>query len=220
MSRDVAEPSALVVDWGGVLTSPLQDSMTAWCDADGIDYLAFRAVMKQWLGTSYSEDAAVNPIHALERGEMDVPDFERELGGRLRTFDGQPVEVDGLLTRMFAGFGPLPAMTEAVRHAKVAGLQTALLSNSWGNEYPREGWTELFDVVVISGEVGMRKPEPAIFRLTADRLGLAPESCVFVDDLMPNIRGAQEVGMIGVHHVSPQETIDQLEELFGIPMRG
>jgi putative hydrolase of the HAD superfamily len=220
VSRGGADPRALIVDWGGVLTTPLQDSMTAWCDADGIDYVEFRAVMKEWLGTSYGEDAMVNPIHALERGEMDVPDFERELGGRLRTFDGQPVEVDGLLTRMFAGFGPLPAMIEAVRHAKAAGFSTALLSNSWGNEYPREGWTELFDVVVISGEVGMRKPEPAIFRLTADQLGLAPESCVFVDDLMPNIRGAQEVGMIGVHHVSPQQTIEALEALFGVPMRG
>ena len=93
----VADLRALIVDWGGVLTSPLQDSMTAWCDADGIDYGEFRAVMKDWLGTAYGDDAAANPIHALERGEMDVPDFERELGSRLRTHDGRPVEVDGLL---------------------------------------------------------------------------------------------------------------------------
>jgi epoxide hydrolase-like predicted phosphatase len=216
----VVDLRALIVDWGGVLTSPLQDSMTAWCDADGIDYVEFRAVMKDWLGTSYGEDAAVNPIHALERGEMDVPDFEHELGTRLHTLDGQPVETTGLLTRMFAGFDPLPTMIEAVRHAKNAGLSTALLSNSWGNEYPREGWTELFDVVVISGEVGMRKPEPEIFELTARRLGLSPPQCVFVDDLMPNIRGASGVGMTGVHHVTPQQTLDELEALFGVPMRG
>jgi epoxide hydrolase-like predicted phosphatase len=216
----VVDLRALIVDWGGVLTSPLQDSMTAWCDADGVDYVQFRAVMKDWLGTSYGEDAAVNPIHALERGEMDVPDFERELGSRLRTLDGQPVETTGLLTRMFAGFDPLPQMLEGVRHAKRAGLSTALLSNSWGNDYPREGWTEMFDVVVISGEVGMRKPEPEIFELTAQRLGLPPTQCVFVDDLMPNIRGASEVGMTGVHHVTPQQTLDELEALFGVPMRG
>jgi epoxide hydrolase-like predicted phosphatase len=216
----VTDLRALIVDWGGVLTTPLQDSMLAWCDADGIDYVAFRAVMKDWLGTSYGDEAAINPVHALERGEMEVPDFERELGRRLRTFDGQPVEVPGLLTRMFAGFGPLPPMIEAVRHAKAAGLATALLSNSWGNDYPREGWTELFDVVVISGEVGMRKPEPEIFRLTAERLGLAPEQCVFVDDLRPNVRGATAVGMVGIHHVTPQETLDALEALFEVPMRG
>jgi epoxide hydrolase-like predicted phosphatase len=216
----VTDLRALIVDWGGVLTTPLQDSMLAWCDADGIDYVAFRAVMKDWLGASYGDEAAINPVHALERGEMEVPDFERELGQRLHTFDGQPVEVQGLLTRMFAGFGPLPPMIEAVRHAKAAGLATALLSNSWGNDYPREGWTELFDVVVISGEVGMRKPEPEIFRLTAGRLRLAPEQCVFVDDLMPNVRGATEVGMVGVHHVTPQATLDALEALFEVPMRG
>jgi epoxide hydrolase-like predicted phosphatase len=216
----VAELRGLIVDWGGVLTSPLQDSMTSWCDADGIDYLEFRAVMKEWLGTSYAVEATVNPIHALERGEMEVPDFERELGSRLRTHDGRPVETTGLLTRMFAGFDPQPPMIEAVRHAKAAGLSTALLSNSWGNDYPRDGWAQTFDVVVISGEVQMRKPEPEIYQLTARRLGLAPEECVFVDDLMPNIRGAVAVGMVGVHHVSPGQTLDELETLLGVALRG
>jgi epoxide hydrolase-like predicted phosphatase len=216
----VADLRALIVDWGGVLTSPLQDSMMSWCEADGIDYVEFRAVMKEWLGTSYGNDAAINPVHALERGELDVPDFEQELGRRLHTLDGQPVEVEGLLTRMFAGFEPLPSMVEGVRHAKAAGLSTALLSNSWGNEYPREGWAELFDVVVISGEVGMRKPEPEIFRLAARRLELAPEQCVFVDDLGPNVRGAAEIGMVAVHHVTPQQTLDQLEALLSVPLRG
>jgi epoxide hydrolase-like predicted phosphatase len=216
----VADLRALIVDWGGVMTSPLQDSMAAWCDADGIDYVAFRAVMKDWLGASYDEDVARNPVHALERGEMDVPDFERELGARLRTHDGRPVEIEGLLTRMFAGFDPVPAMAEALRRAKSAGLATALLSNSWGNEYPREGWAELFDVVVISGEVNLRKPEPAIFELTTRRLDRAPAECVFVDDLMPNIRGAAALGMTGVHHVTPGQTLDELEALFGIPLRG
>lgn len=216
----MADLQALVVDWGGVLTSPLRDSMTQWCAADGIDYREFRAAMKEWLGTAQANPSGANPIHALERGEMSGPDFERALGSRLRTHDGRPVEVDGLLTRMFAGFDPLPPMVEAVRRAKGAGLSTALLSNSWGNEYPREGWAELFDVVVISGEVGLRKPEPEIFRLTAQRLDLAPESCVMVDDLMPNIRGATGIGMIGVLHVTPAQTLPELEALLGVPMGG
>jgi epoxide hydrolase-like predicted phosphatase len=216
----VADLRALVVDWGGVLTSPLQDSMTAWCAADGIDYVEFRAVMKEWLGTAQVSVPGGNPIHALERGEMSATDFEHALGGRLRTHDGGPVETDGLLTRMFAGFQPLPPMVEAVRRAKAAGLSTALLSNSWGNEYPREGWAELFDAVVISGEVGMRKPEPEIFALTARRLELAPERCVMVDDLMPNIRGAAGVGMRGVLHLTPAQTLTELEALFGVAMSG
>jgi epoxide hydrolase-like predicted phosphatase len=216
----MTELRALIVDWGGVLTSSLQDSMTQWCDADSIDYAEFRRVMKDWLGTTYGDDAVANPIHALERGEIEVPDFERELAARLRTHDGGAVEADGLLTRMFAGFDHQPPMARAVRKAKTSGLSTALLSNSWGNEYPREGWEEMFDVVVISGEVGMRKPEPEIFRLTAQRLGLPPSQCVFVDDLMPNVRGAVEVGMVGVHHVTPGQTLDELEALFSIPLHG
>lgn len=216
----MAELQGLIVDWGGVLTSPLQDSMISWCDADGIDYVEFRRVMKDWLGSSYDDDAAANPVHALERGELEVPDFERELGSRLRTHDGLPVETDGLLTRMFAGFGPQPSMLEAVRHAKAAGLATGLLSNSWGNTYPREGWSELFDAVVISGEVQMRKPEPGIYLLTAAKIGLRPEECVFVDDLMPNVHGAAAVGMVGIHHVTPQQTLDELEVLFERPLRG
>jgi epoxide hydrolase-like predicted phosphatase len=106
-----------------------------------------------------------------------------------------------------------------LRQAKAAGLSTALLSNSWGLDYPREQWDELFDVVVISGEVGMRKPEARIYQLAAERLGVAPEACVFVDDLAPNIRGAQAVGMVGVHHVTPQQTIEELEALLGITLR-
>jgi putative hydrolase of the HAD superfamily len=215
----VADLRALIVDWGGVLTSPLQDAMTSWCEADGVDYIEFQQVMKDWLGTSYGEDAATNPVHALERGEIEVPEFERELAGRLRTRDGGLVEAKGVLTRMFAGFDPQPAITHALSRAKVAGLSTGLLSNSWGLEYPRDGWDELFDVVVISGEVNMRKPDHEIFRLTADRLGLEPAQCVFVDDLMPNIRGAVGVGMVGVHHVTPQQTLDELEMLFGIVLR-
>lgn len=216
----MADLKGVIFDYGGVLTSPLLGTMDSFVDGDGIDPESFRTAMRDWLGLSYGTDAEESPVHALERGEIDVPDFERQLAARLTTVDGGPVEADGLLTRMFSGFGAEPMMAEALRHAKQAGLSTALLSNSWGNEYPREGWDELFDVVVISGEVGMRKPEARIYELAADRLGLAPQQCVFVDDLAPNIQGAAEVGMLGIHHVTPQETLDELEALLGISLRG
>jgi putative hydrolase of the HAD superfamily len=107
-----------------------------------------------------------------------------------------------------------------VKHAKRAGFATALLSNSWGNDYPRDEWDVMFDVVVISGEVGMRKPEHEIFTLTADKLGVPPAQCVFVDDLLPNITAAAEVGMTGVHHISQHQTVEELETLFEVPLRG
>jgi putative hydrolase of the HAD superfamily len=216
----VAELRALVVDYGGVLTHPLPDTMAAWCAAEGIEPTEFRRVMKEWLGTAYGETALDNPVHALERGELDAPDFERELASRLRTVDGRAVEPAGLLTRMFAGVdASQPPMLTALRRARAAGLRTALLSNSWGLNYPREDWDALFDAIVVSGEVGLRKPQPEIYLLAASRLGVSCEECVFVDDLAPNIRGAAAVGMVGVHHTDAERTVDELEALFGVPLR-
>jgi epoxide hydrolase-like predicted phosphatase len=219
----VPEPSGelagLVVDYGGVLTNALHDTMSSWAETDGIDTGEFERAMREWLGSSYGDEAHVNPVHALERGEMQIPHFEAELAKRLRTRDGRPVEAGGLLTRMFAGFRSEPVMVDVLRHARAAGIRTALLSNSWGLDYPRQGWDELFDVVVISGEVGMRKPEPGIYLKVAEELGLPPSRCVMVDDLTPNVRGAAEVGMVAVHHTDPDATVAELEALFGIPLR-
>jgi epoxide hydrolase-like predicted phosphatase len=110
-------------------------------------------------------------------------------------------------------------MTGVLVAAKRHGLRTALLSNSWGGDYERGDWAGLFDAVVISGEVGLRKPDPEIFRLTARRIGLPPRRCVFVDDLAANVRGAAAVGMVGVHHLDLESTVDELQVLFGLPFR-
>jgi len=93
------------------------------------------------------------------------------------------------------------------------------LSNSWGNAYPREGWDEMFDAIVISGEVGMRKPEPAIFAHALDLLGVEAAQTVFVDDLRVNVTAATELGFVGVHHVTYDQTASELEALFGVPLR-
>ena len=209
----------LIVDYGGVLTSSLDHTMSAWAETDDIVIEDFSTAMKDWLGTSYGNEARVNPIHALERGEIEIPHFEEQLAKRLRTRSGEPVRPEGLLARMFAGFEHQPVMFEVLRKARAHNIKTALLSNSWGMDYPREGWDELFDVVVISGEVGMRKPEPEIFTHTAGLLHLPPEQCVFVDDLRPNVQGALDVGMVAVHHVDAEQTVTELEALFGVALR-
>jgi putative hydrolase of the HAD superfamily len=215
----VTDIEALVVDYGGVLTSPLEATMQAWCDADQIEPEDLRAVMREWLGPSYADEAAVNPAHALERGEIEVPDFERQLAARLRTRNGRAVPAEGLLTRMFAGFREQRPMIEVVRRVRAAGLKTALLSNSWGLGYDRAGWETLFDVVVISGEVRMRKPDAQIYLHCARELGVSPQRCVFVDDLTPNVAGAAAVGMVGVRHVSTEQTLEELEALLGMRLR-
>jgi len=203
---------ALIVDYGGVLTSSLPAAMAAWCAADGIDPAVFGAVMREWL----TPGADRNPVHDLETGALSGVEFERQLAAALATRAGTHVAAPGgLLTRMFAAFTDEPGMFAVLRRARRDGLLTALLSNSWANEYPRETWDGLFDVEVISGEVGLRKPDPQIYRLCAKRLGLSAQECVFVDDLRPNVRGAVEVGMVGVLHHDVVVTVAELESLFG-----
>jgi putative hydrolase of the HAD superfamily len=208
----------LVVDWGGVLTTGLRESLAAWAEADGIDYVHYEQVMRDWLGDSYVQHARVNPVSALERGEMQVPHFEEELARRLRTREGRAVSAPGLLQRMFERFEHAPDMNAVVRRARRTGIRTALLSNSWGNSYPRDGWEEMFDAVVISGEVGMRKPEPEIYLHVSRLLRLEPAECVFVDDLSINVAAAVEVGMVGVHHTSYDDTVAELESILGVTL--
>jgi putative hydrolase of the HAD superfamily len=111
-------------------------------------------------------------------------------------------------------------MLNAVRKARESGLRTALLSNSWGNRdsYAFEHFDTLFDAVVISGEVGMRKPDPGIYALAAREVGVPPGQCVFVDDIAANVRGAVEAGMVGVHHTDTAATLLELETLFGVAL--
>jgi putative hydrolase of the HAD superfamily len=229
----VTEPDSIVrgvlTDWGGVLTPPLKDSVASWLAADGLDVEHYREVMRAWVRQAYDgpgaaghghggENKAVNPIHGLEDGTLEPAEFERLLATELRLTDGGPVRAEGLLRRMFHGFQPVEAMYEALRRARAGGIRTGLISNSWGNDYPRELWHELFDCVVISAEVGMRKPDEGIFRHALGSLGVRPGECVFIDDIEHNIRAAEAIGMIGIHHTEVATTVGRLEELLGITL--
>jgi putative hydrolase of the HAD superfamily len=216
----VSELRGLIVDFYGVLTDGIDTAMRAWSDLDDIDYAHFQEVMAEWFGDFGGFEARYNPVHALERGELEVPDFERELALRLTGRDGHPPAAEGLVERMFSRFAHAHDMAGLVRRAKVSGISTALLSNSWGDQYLREGWRDMFDVVVISGEVGMRKPEPRIFTHTVTELGLPPESCVFVDDHVANIHAAASLGVVGVWHRTYEQTAAELEVLFDRPLAG
>jgi putative hydrolase of the HAD superfamily len=214
----VPELRGLVVDWGGVLTGDMRTAVQSWAERDGIDLAAYVSIMRDWFGDPVGAEARLNPIHALERGEMTVPDFEERLAAALTERTGSPHVAEGLLGRLFEHFEHAPEMSALVRRARASGLRTGLLSNSWGNDYPRDGWDETFDVVVISGEVGMRKPEPGIFLHTLDLLGLEASEVVFVDDLPPNIEAAVALGMVGVRHTSYAESLAELEVLFDRPL--
>jgi putative hydrolase of the HAD superfamily len=203
---------AVITDWGGVLTSPLNDAVGAWLAADRIDADRYRTVMRAWVAQAYDGDGT-NPIHGLEDGSLAPEEFERLLAAELLTVDGGPVAAPGLISRMFGAFSPVEPMYEALRAARSAGARTALLSNSWGNDYPRDLFADLFDAVVISCEVGMRKPDERIFRHALGLLGLDAAECVFIDDIEHNIRAAESLGIRGIHHTSADATIAELREL-------
>jgi putative hydrolase of the HAD superfamily len=160
-----------------------------------------------------------NPVHALERGEYDSVEFEQRLASMLVRRDGGQVLADGLLGRMFAASVPSGQMYAAVHALRTAGLRACLLSNSWGNDaYPREVFDGMFDAVVISAQVGMRKPEERIYRHATELIGLPPAECVFVDDMEANVRAAEAIGMCAILHTEPEATIARLVELFGLPL--
>jgi putative hydrolase of the HAD superfamily len=213
------ELRGVITDWGGVMSSPILTSVRAWIEADGIDWESYRAVMRPWVIDAYAVSGSPNPIHALERGECSGAEFEAILAARLLRLDGGSVLAEGLLRRMFAALLPVPSMYDTIRALRVAGFGTALLSNSWGcDEYPRADFPGLFDTVVLSGQVGMRKPEQEIFLHAAQTLGLPPEDCVFIDDMPANVAAAQALGMTGVLHTETASTAKALQDLLGVPL--
>lgn len=197
----------LLVDFGGVLTTNVFQSFRAFCVAEGLAEDAFADLLR-----SSPETRA--ELRRLETNQIGADEFGRHVGPLLGVADS-----DGLMNRLFAGIGPEPRMIDAVRSARAAGVRTGLISNSVGSDiYDQALLDELFEAVVISGDVGLHKPQPKIFRLGAERIGLPPERCVFVDDLRENCAGAEAVGMIAVLHRGPDRTLPQLERLLGVEL--
>src|ERR687886_114237 len=202
-------PRALIVDFGGVLTTNVFESFRAFSESEGLDPNAVKALFRE-----RGEGLAL--LRQLERGEVEIGEFEQRFGPLLGVR-----EPEGMVQRLFAGVKADERMVDAVRRVKDAGVPTGLISNSWGGaSYDRVEVDGLFDAVVISGEVGLHKPEPEIFRLGAERLGVDPPECVFVDDLRENCEGAEAVGMTAILHRGAEGTIPRLEELLGVTFAG
>ena len=198
---------ALIVDFGGVLTTNVFESFRDFCRAEGLDPDTVKRIFRE-------RGEGLDLLRQLERGEIEVDEFSERFGPLLGVR-----ETDGMVERLFAGVQPDERMVEAVRRVKESGRPTGLISNSWGGvSYDRVATDELFDAVVISGEVGLNKPEPEIFRLGAERLGVAPEQCVFVDDLRENCAGAEAVGMAAILHRGADTTLPELERLLGVDL--
>jgi len=206
----------LLVDFGGVLTTSMGRAFSAFCVESGVDPERFKDVITQAYGT----DGTHGMIGKLERGEIELDEFESWLAEHLSEGLEKPLESVGIRDRMFAGMGPDERMIEAVRRAHQQAVKTGLISNSWGpSGYHEAGDMDgIFDAVLISGEIGMRKPDAEIFLHAAALIGLDPSECVFVDDLEQNAEGAKAVGMEGIVHRSARFTVPKLEELLGVPL--
>jgi putative hydrolase of the HAD superfamily len=198
----------LILDFGGVITTDLYAEMSAFCVREG---LAPDAVVRVLRDTAEGREA----IKAVEAGTISHRDYEITIGRLLGVDDRD------LLTRALAGLRSRPEMLELIQRVRAAGIRVALLSNSWGDGGydPYDGYDldAMFDAVVISGETGMRKPDPAIYLLTADKLGVPPQECVFADDTAANLPAASALGMATVHFTEATAAITEISRLLGLP---
>jgi putative hydrolase of the HAD superfamily len=199
----------LLVDFGGVLTTNVFDSFRQFCEREGLDPDTVKRLFRE-------DPQALGELRRLEKGEVSEEEFAERFGPIVGV-----KETDGLVDRLFAGMQPDEDMIGAVKRARAEGLKTGLISNSWGHgRYDRSAFPELFDGVVISGEVGLYKPQPEIFEMGAEKVGLPASECVFVDDLRENCAGAEAVGMTAVLHRGADSTLPELERLLGVQLRG
>ena len=206
---------ALIIDFGGVLTTPLQDAMAVFAESQGIELQDLvRVALGLYTGT---EDRLV---HDFETGAISEEDFAKGFAARLQEASGVRVSPEGLVQRMFA-VDLEEDMLSAVGAVKAAGFKTALLSNSWGSSlYPRARLAVLFDALVISGEVGMRKPDPRHLRAgartdpggtTQERLRRRPSRSPssgararHADHLAPFSRGDHRGAPVGIRREADQ----------------
>ena len=206
---------ALIIDFGGVLTTPLQDALAGFAEALGIE---LQDLVRVALGLYTGTDDRL--VHDFETGAISEEEFAEGFAARLEEASGVQVPPEGLVQRMFA-VDLEEDMWSAVETIKSAGFKTALLSNSWGTSlYPRTRLAGIFDSLVISGEVGMRKPDPRIYALALEQIEVEAQRSVFVDDHPGHLAAATALGMATILHRSPEETIAELESVFGVSLVG
>jgi putative hydrolase of the HAD superfamily len=198
----------LICDFGGVLTTPLQEGFLAYQEESGVSLEELGKAMGR-----AAEEHGDHPLFVLERGEITEAEFRARIERHLE--DG--FDLARLRTLYFERLEPNTAMIEFVHGLRGRGVRAALLTNNvreweplWRAKLPEID--ELFEVVVDSAFVGLRKPDPAIFELTLERLGgVAPERCVFLDDLDVNCAAARELGMAAVRFESAEQAMRAVE---------
>jgi putative hydrolase of the HAD superfamily len=203
---------AVISDFGGVLTTPLIESFLAYQRESGIAVEELGAAM----GRLMEQDEGRHPLFELEKGKITEQEFNERLGAELGR------ELAGMREAFFANLHPNEPMIEYLRGVRAAGLRLALLTNNvreweplWRSKLPDV--EELFEVIVDSGFVGMRKPDPEIYELTLERMGdgLRFDECVFLDDIEVNCETARKLGMTAVRFHDSEQAIAELDAVLG-----
>jgi putative hydrolase of the HAD superfamily len=198
----------LICDFGGVLTTPLQEGFLAYQEESGVSLEELGNAMGR-----AAEEHGDHPLFVLERGEITETEFRTRIEPHLEN----AFDLARLRTLYFERLAPNMPMVEFVRELRRRGVRAALLTNNvreweplWRSKLPEVD--ELFEVIVDSAFVGLRKPDPAIFELTLERLGgVSPQRCVFLDDLDVNCEAAQALGMAAVRFESAEQAIAEVE---------
>jgi len=203
---------AVISDFGGVVTLPLIEGFKRAHAEIGVPIEALAAAMK--LTASRNPEP---PLWTLERGQLSEPDFLKGLQDALTEITGRPVSLDGYGARLMGELEPNEPLLARYRELRARGIRLAILTNNvrewhdiWRTAFDIDA---LFELVVDSAFEGTRKPEPRIYEITLERLGLEARDCAFIDDVDVNVTAANELGLHGIHFRTTDQVIAELDAL-------
>jgi putative hydrolase of the HAD superfamily len=205
---------AVISDFGGVVTLPLDEAFARAHAARGLPLDVLRDAMRL-----LSERDGEPPLFRLERGDLSEPQFIAALEDAMGAVTGRSVSLDGYGDALMGSLQPNEPLLAYYGALRARGLRLAICTNNVREWQPR--WLPLlpaglFELVVDSGFEGTRKPERAIYEIVLARLGLPASACAFVDDVEVNVRAARELGMHGVHFRDTAQAIAELDALFPV----
>jgi epoxide hydrolase-like predicted phosphatase len=215
----MAAIEAVIFDYGGVLSTTPFAGIAEFERQMGYPE---RSLSQLLFGKGASPQGPTEAIpdhdwHLLETGRLTLDEFHDRLVARSEAALGQPLDL-GVYAQFLRelGVGVHWMMVHRVRELRVAGYRTAILTNNvkeWGRYWKESIPLDLFDVIVDSCDVGLRKPDPAIFRLTCERLGVAPEAAVFLDDTRRHVETARSVGLHAILVRDPRDALAELDAI-------
>ncbi|MCM2392657.1 HAD-IA family hydrolase [Streptomyces albipurpureus] len=201
--------TGIVLDFGGVLTTPLLPAVLAFEQREGLPQGACLTAL-------YKDETGVRITSDLERGAVSQTEWNEFAGKMLG------VSPDGLMGRIFGDLRPEPRLIDAAAAARRAGIKVGILSNSVGlapwDLYDGYELDKLYDAVVISEHYQMRKPDPELFEITLKQMDMPADQCVFVDDTEAYVKAAEQLGFAGIHNKDPHQTVAELSNLLGVDL--